>query len=53
MTPRVAVLIPCYNEAVAIEGVIAGFRELPHHDDLTAAYMPGYYATLAVKPATG
>jgi SAM-dependent methyltransferase len=33
--------------------VIAGFRELPHHDDLTAAYMPGYYATLAVKPASG
>jgi SAM-dependent methyltransferase len=30
--------------------VIAGFRELRHHDDLTAAYMPGYYATLAVKP---
>jgi glycosyltransferase involved in cell wall biosynthesis len=26
LTPRVAVLIPCYNEAVAIEGVITGFR---------------------------
>jgi SAM-dependent methyltransferase len=31
--------------------VIAGFREAPHHDDLTAAYLPGYFATLAVKPA--
>jgi glycosyltransferase involved in cell wall biosynthesis len=26
LTPRVAVLIPCYNEAVAIGGVIADFR---------------------------
>jgi len=33
--------------------VITGFRELPHHDDLTAAYMPGYFATLAIKPAGG
>jgi glycosyltransferase involved in cell wall biosynthesis len=24
--PRIAVLIPCYNEAVAIGGVVAGFR---------------------------
>jgi SAM-dependent methyltransferase len=31
--------------------VITGFREQPHHDNLTAAYMPGYFATLAVKPA--
>lgn len=31
--------------------VIAGFREQPHHDDLTAAYMPGYFATLAIRPA--
>ncbi len=27
MTPRVAVLIPCYNEAVAIASVIAAMRE--------------------------
>jgi glycosyltransferase involved in cell wall biosynthesis len=26
MIPRIAVLIPCYNEAVAIPGVIAAFR---------------------------
>ena len=26
MTPRIAVLIPCYNEAVAIPRVVAGFR---------------------------
>ena len=33
----------------------AGFRlthlaEAPHHDDLTARYLPGYIATRAVKP---
>ncbi len=26
MSPRLAVLIPCYNESVAIGGVVAGFR---------------------------
>jgi SAM-dependent methyltransferase len=31
--------------------VIAGFRETPHHDDVSAAYMPGYFATLAIRPA--
>jgi SAM-dependent methyltransferase len=31
--------------------VIAGFREAPHHEGPTAAYLPGYYATMAVKPA--
>ena len=31
--------------------VITGFREAPHHDSPTAAYLPGYFATLAVKPA--
>jgi SAM-dependent methyltransferase len=30
--------------------VITGFRERPHHADATAQYMPGYYATRAVKP---
>jgi SAM-dependent methyltransferase len=30
--------------------VITGFRELPHHADATAAFMPGYFATRAVKP---
>lgn len=29
--------------------VITGFRELPHHASITARYMPGYYATRAVK----
>jgi SAM-dependent methyltransferase len=34
----------------------AGFRlthlvETPHHDDPTARYMPGYFATRAVRPA--
>jgi SAM-dependent methyltransferase len=31
--------------------VIAGFREAPHHEGPVAAYLPGYYATMAVKPA--
>ena len=31
--------------------VIAGFSERPHHADLTATYMPGYFATMAIKPA--
>jgi SAM-dependent methyltransferase len=30
--------------------VITGFREAPHHAGPTAAYMPGYFATRAVKP---
>ena len=31
VAPRVAVLIPCYNEAAAIGGVVTGFRAaLPH-----------------------
>jgi SAM-dependent methyltransferase len=30
--------------------VLTAFAELPHHDDLTAAYMPGYFATRALKP---
>ncbi len=31
--------------------LITGFREAPHHIGPTAAYMPGYFATRAVKPA--
>ncbi len=31
--------------------IITGFRERPHHDGLTARYLPGYFATRAVKPA--
>jgi SAM-dependent methyltransferase len=31
--------------------VITGFRECPHHAGPTARYMPGYFATRAVKPA--
>jgi len=30
--------------------VITGFRECPHHAGPTARYMPGYFATRAVKP---
>jgi SAM-dependent methyltransferase len=30
--------------------VITGFQEAPHHADATARYLPGYYATRAVKP---
>jgi SAM-dependent methyltransferase len=30
--------------------VITGFREAPHHAGPTAAYLPGYFATRAVKP---
>ena len=31
--------------------VITGFQEAPHHADATARYLPGYYATRAVKPS--
>jgi SAM-dependent methyltransferase len=31
--------------------VLTGFAEAPHHQDATARYMPGYFATRAVKPA--
>ena len=31
--------------------VVTGFQETPHHVDPTSAYMPGYFATRAVKPA--
>lgn len=31
--------------------VITGFDEAPHHSDATAGWLPGYYATRAVKPA--
>jgi len=30
--------------------VITGFRECPHHADATAQFMPGYFATRAIKP---
>ena len=30
--------------------VITGFRECPHHAGPTAAFLPGYFATRAVKP---
>jgi len=30
--------------------VITGFDEAPHHNDATAEWMPGYFATRAVKP---
>ena len=30
--------------------VITAFRERPHHADATAEFMPGYYATVAIKP---
>jgi SAM-dependent methyltransferase len=30
--------------------VITGFQEAPHQADATARYLPGYYATRAVKP---
>jgi hypothetical protein len=31
--------------------VITAFAEAPHHASVTARYMPGYFATRAVKPA--
>jgi SAM-dependent methyltransferase len=31
--------------------LMTGFREAPHHSGPTAVYMPGYFATRAVKPA--
>ena len=31
--------------------VITGFAEAPHHSQATARYLPGYFATRAVKPA--
>ncbi|HEU4426813.1 MAG TPA: class I SAM-dependent methyltransferase [Pilimelia sp.] len=30
--------------------VLTGFAEAPHHLDATARYLPGYFATRAVKP---
>ncbi len=30
--------------------LLTGFAEAPHHSDATAAYLPGYFATRAVKP---
>jgi hypothetical protein len=30
--------------------VLTSFREAPHHAGPTAAFLPGYFATLAVKP---
>jgi SAM-dependent methyltransferase len=29
--------------------VVVGWDEAPHHADLTAKYLPGYFATLAIK----
>ena len=35
MTPRIAVLVPCYNEEAAIAKVVRDFRAaLPGRDDL-------------------
>lgn len=33
--------------------VITGFAEAPHHSDATAGWLPGYFATRAVKPPVG
>jgi SAM-dependent methyltransferase len=30
--------------------VLTGFDEAPHHSDATAGWLPGYYATRALKP---
>ncbi|MDG4786577.1 methyltransferase domain-containing protein [Micromonospora sp. WMMD1102] len=30
--------------------VVVGFAEAPHHSDATAGWLPGYFATRAVKP---
>ena len=35
---------------LAVGFVLTGFVEAPHHADATAAFMPGYFATRAVKP---
>ena len=35
---------------LAVGFVLTHLTEAPHHDDLTAAFMPGYIATRAVKP---
>jgi SAM-dependent methyltransferase len=32
--------------------VITDFAEAPHHENITAKYMPGYYATRAIKPVS-
>ena len=36
---------------IAAGFVITGFDETPHHRNVTAKYMPGYFATRALKPA--
>ena len=35
---------------LAVGFVITGFAEAPHHADATAGWLPGYFATKAVKP---
>ncbi|MET0423076.1 MAG: class I SAM-dependent methyltransferase, partial [Actinoplanes sp.] len=30
--------------------VVTGFEEAPHHSDAIAGWLPGYFATRAVKP---
>ena len=32
--------------------VLTGFAEAPHHNDATARFLPGYFATRAIKPAS-
>ena len=63
VAPRVAVLIPCYNEAAAIGGVVTGFRTaLPHaaihvfdnnSNDDTAAVAAAAGATVATVELQG
>ncbi len=36
---------------IAAGFVITGFAEAPHHANATARYMPGYFATRALKQA--
>ena len=63
MTPRVAVILPCYNEEAAIAGTVAGFRAaLPHADiyvydnnsrDRTAEVAAAAGATVRREPMQG
>ena len=51
--PRVAVLIPCYNEEVAISRVVAGFRAALPDARIYAYDNNSQDATVAAAPAAG
>ena len=51
--PRIAVLIPCYNEEVAIADTVAGFRAALPHAEIYVYDNNSKDATMAVASAAG